>query len=271
MATNQTLKGKRVLITGAATGIGKAIALELGKLGALIGINYYPTEDQEEKAEDVAKKICDELYGLGCESLLLKADISKEDQVVDMFSQIASRWGGLDILINNAGIQRKCPSHELSLEKFMGVVSTDMIGAFLCSREALKIFLEKKIKGKIINNSSVHQLIPKPGYLSYSMSKGAIGNLTRTLALEYAEFGIRVNAVAPGAIATPINPWAKDEDKRRAVASHIPMKAVGTSEEIAKAFLFLASDESSYVTGQTLFVDGGLTLYGEFKEDWASS
>lgn len=271
MSTEKKLEGKRVLITGAATGIGKGAALEFAKHGAHVIVNYYPSEDQEEKAEDLAKEICEEVRGLGCHSLLISADVATESGVAAMFEQISNEWGGLDILINNAGIQRKSPSHEVSLESFLSVFRTNALGAFLCSREAIKMFLESRRKGIIINNTSVHQLIPKPEYLSYSMSKGAVMNLTRTLALEYAQHGIRVNSVAPGAIVTPINPWANDEKKKDALRGHIPMGEVGTVDQIAKAMLFLATNDSEYVTGQTLYVDGGLTLYPDFKSDWSSS
>jgi glucose 1-dehydrogenase len=166
---NDTLK-KRVLITGAATGIGKATALELARDGYEIMINYYPTEDQAHKAKELAEEICHEVEKAGCRSIPVCADVSKEDDVVKMFELAKGRWGGLDVLINNAGIQRKCPSHELTLELFNQVIATNAIGPFLCSREATKIFLEQKISGNVITNSSVHQIIPKPQYLSYSMS-----------------------------------------------------------------------------------------------------
>lgn len=265
------LKGKKILITGAATGIGRATALELAEYGADIAINYYPSEDQYGKAEEVAKNICEEVQGKGCNSLLLAGDVSKENDVLKMFDELESRWEGIDILVNNAGIQRKCPSHELTIEDFNRVFNTDALGAFLCSREAIKSFLQRNKKGVIVNNTSVHQLIPKPQYLSYSMSKGALLNMTRTLALEYAHAGIRINNVAPGAIATPINPWSTDKVKEDLIGKHIPMGHVGEANQIAKAITFLVSDQSSYVTGQTLFVDGGLTLYPDFGEDWASS
>lgn len=272
MGTIQTgLKGKKVLITGAATGIGRATALELAQHGCDIMINYFPSEEGKREAEKVAHEICEEVKKKLCRGLIYPADISQEDQVINMFDHLKKEWGGLDILINNAGIQKKVPSHELSLEEFNRVITTNMTGTFLCSREALKIFVSQDRKGIIINNTSVHQLIPKPQYLSYSMSKGAVANLTRTLALEYASKGIRVNSVAPGAIETGINPWSKDEKREQEIEKHIPVRSVGHAEEIARAIRFLASDESNYVTGQTLFVDGGLTLYPDFGSDWSSS
>lgn len=271
MNQKRKLEGKRVLITGASTGIGKGVALELAEQGAKIIINYYPSADQLENAEKVAHEICHELSGMECENLLIPANVGKEKEVLSLFEQIQDRWDGVDILVNNAGIQRKSPSHELSFDSFMQVMNSNAIGTFLCSREMIKHLLKHKRKGSIINNTSVHQLIPKPQYLSYSMSKGAIQNLTRTLALEYASYGIRVNNVAPGAIITPINPWAHDEEKKREIAQHVPLGVVGEVKQIAKAVLFLASDDSDYMTGQTLFVDGGLTLYPDFSEDWSSS
>jgi glucose 1-dehydrogenase len=271
MNSLKKLTGKKVLITGAASGIGRATAIELAKAGADIAINYRPGERGEAKAKDTAEKICEEVRGVGCNSLLVPADVSLEEDVCVMFDKIISSWGKLDILINNAGIQMKSESHLLSLEDFNKVFKTNAIGTFLCSREAIKTFLKFKIRGVIINNTSVHQLIPKPQYLSYSMSKGAVQNLTRTLALEYASKGIRVNNVAPGAIVTPINPWAKDEDKKGNIEDHIPLGEVGLAEQIARGMLFLASDDSDYMTGQTLFIDGGLTLYPDFIEDWSSS
>lgn len=262
------LEGKKVLITGAATGIGKATALELAAHGCDIAINFH---SNDEEAKKLANQICEGVREQGCKTLLLQGDVSDETQVKSLFTEILNHWGSLDILINNAGIQEKCPSHLLELNSVVKVLGTNAIGTFLCSREALKIFLSKKIKGIIINNTSVHQLIPKPGYLGYSMSKGAVENLTKTLALEYAQYGIRVNSVAPGAIITPINPWANDESKKSKIREHIPLKEIGTVEQVAKAMLFLASADSDYITGQTLFVDGGLTLYPDFGDDWSSS
>jgi glucose 1-dehydrogenase len=267
----KSLRNKKVLITGGATGIGKATALELASHGCDICINYYPNEDQENKAKELGEQICAEVEKLGCNTLLISADISKEESVLSMFKEIRSKWQSLDILINNAGIQIKKPSHEVSLEDYMKVINTNVIGTFLCSREAIKLFLEKNTAGIVINNTSVHQEIPKPQYLSYSMSKGAINNLTKTLALEYAPKGLRVNNIAPGAIITPINPWANDEEKKKQISEHIPMGSVGNAEQVAKAMLFLASEDSSYITGQTIYVDGGLTLYPDFGQDWSSS
>ncbi len=181
------------------------------------------------------------------------------------------QFGSLDILINNAGIQKECPSHEIPTKDFDNVLSVNLRGAFLCAREAIKHFLSQNRPGIIINVSSVHEKIPRPLYLSYSVSKGGMENLTKTLALEYAEQGIRVNAIAPGATITPINEdWVNNPQQKAVVESHIPMGRAGTVEEMAAAVAFLASEEATYITGQTLFIDGGLTLYADFREAWSA-
>jgi glucose 1-dehydrogenase len=190
---------------------------------------------------------------------------------VRMVSDAAERLGGLDILINNAGIQISRPSEQLASAEFDQVLAVDLRGSFLCAREAITRFLADKTPGVVINISSVHQIIPRPNYLSYSVSKGGIGNLTRTLALEYAGRRIRVNGVAPGATVTPINrAWTDDPVKTELVSSHIPVGRPGTADEMAGVCAFLASDDAAYITGQTIFVDGGLTLYADFLEPWSA-
>lgn len=264
------LKNKNVLITGASSGIGEATVVRFGEEGANVAINYHGEKSDAEKVAKSLKRSCDTIEKAGCKTLLIKADISKLNEVKKMFKKVLDSWGKIDILINNAGIQEQAPSHKMSLDDFMRVLAVDLIGPYYCSREAIKHFLSRKSGGIILNNSSVHQLIPKPEFIGYSLAKGAIDNLTRTLALEYANKNIRVNTVAPGAILTPINPWRKDPKARKEVESHIPMGRAGESEEIAGVFAFLASDDASYITGQTIFVDGGLTLYPEFKTAWSS-
>jgi glucose 1-dehydrogenase len=179
--------------------------------------------------------------------------------------------GGVDVLINNAGIQISKPSDELTSAEFDKVLAVNLRGSFLCAREAIKGFLREERPGVIVNVSSVHQLIPKPDYLGYSCSKGGMMNLTRTLALEYAERGIRVNGIGPGATITPINSaWIDDPVKKEQVESHIPMRRAGTADEMGGVACFLASDDAGYITGQTIFVDGGLTLFPSFREPWSS-
>jgi glucose 1-dehydrogenase len=264
------LRGKNVLITGASSGIGEAAVIRFGQEGANVAINYHSGADRAKKIEESFKKSCDAIAKSGCKTLLVKADVSKLSEVKKMFKQVIDSWGKVDILINNAGIQKQAPSHEMLLEDFMKVISVDLIGPYYCCRQAIRHFLSRKDGGIILNNSSVHQLIPKPEFISYSLAKGSLDNLTRTLALEYADKNIRINTVAPGAISTPINPWRKDPKAKEEVESHIPMGRVGASEEIAGVFAFLASDDASYITGQTIFVDGGLTLFPEFKTAWSS-
>ena len=203
--------------------------------------------------------------------LTIQADVSNEDDVKRMFATTIEAFGRLDILVNNAGIQKPCPSHELESADFDRVIAVNLRGPFLCSREAIRHFLSRPGGGVIVNDSSVHEIIPKPKYLSYSISKGGMENLTKTLALEYAGQGIRVNAVGPGAVVTPINKaWIDNPKARAEVDSHIPLGRAADAAEIAAAFAFLASDEASYITGQTLFACGGLTLYPEFRVAWSS-
>ena len=188
-----------------------------------------------------------------------------------MFENVVSHFGRLDILVNNAGIQLEAASERHSIADVRRVVEVNLMGSLICSQAAIRHFLSRPGGGVIVNCSSVHQIIPKPGFIGYSLSKGGLANMTRTLALEYADRGIRVNAVGPGAIVTPLNKtWIDDPQTRKAVEAHIPMGRAGYAEEIAAVFAFLASEEASYITGQTIFACGGLTLFADFKENWAS-
>ena len=266
----QRLRGKNALVTGASSGIGEAIAIRFAQEGANVAINYNSGED---RAGAVKKKT--EGAGRAVEKshkcLTVKADVADEAQIEEMFAKVLREFGTLDILVNNSGIQKPAPSDEVAMADFDRVIGVNLRGAFMCSREAIRHFLSRKAQGVIINNSSVHEIIPKPKYVPYSISKGGMENMTKTLALEYADRGIRVNAVGPGAIVTPINnAWINDPKARGEVESHIPMGRSGTSEEIAAVFAFLASEDSSYITGQTIFACGGLTLYPEFRVAWSS-
>ena len=259
------LAGKTALITGASSGIGRAIAIRFAAEGATVAINYPRAADQADAEATLAA-------AEGSHHVLVEADVSEEAQVCAMFSAVIKALGHLDILVNNAGILAEpAESHETSASDFDRVLAVNLRGAFLCSREAVHHFLKAGHPGVIVNNSSVHQTIPKPKYLPYSISKGAIENLTKSMALEYAGRGIRVNAVGPGAVVTPMNKaWIDDAKAREIVESHIPMGRPAEPEEIAAVFVFLASGEASYITGQTLYACGGLTLYPEFRTAWAS-
>ncbi|PPS42728.1 SDR family oxidoreductase [Chroococcidiopsis sp. TS-821] len=268
----QGLKGKNALVTGATSGIGQAIAIRLAQEGVNVAINYRKSpEDAAETEEQMMQKACGDIENCGVKSLPVQGDVSKEEDIIRMVNTVVEQLGSLDILVNNAGIQTECPSHEVVTDDFDKVISVNLRGAYLCARETIKHLLAQNRQGVIINISSVHEIIPRPMYVSYSISKGGMENLTKTLALEYADRGIRVNAVAPGATITPINEaWTDDPEKKAEVESHIPMGRAGTSEEMAAAVAFLASSEAAYITGQTLFVDGGLTLYADFREAWSA-
>jgi len=262
------LEGKNVLITGATSGIGQAIAVRFAQEGANVAINYRGEPQEAQLTQAMVRKARTSAAG---QDVAVQGDVSREDQVQEMFRQVLQSFGSLDVLVNNAGIQIQKPSHEVEMADFDRVLGVNLRGAFMCAREALRHFLARGSGGVILNNSSVHEIIPKPKYVSYSMSKGGMENLTRTLALEYAGLGIRVNAVGPGAVVTPINKaWIDDPKARQEVCSHIPLGRPASADEIAGVFAFLASNDASYITGQTIFACGGLTLYPEFREAWSS-
>jgi glucose 1-dehydrogenase len=265
------LDGKNVLITGGSSGIGQAIAVRFAEYGANVAINYLTQPGEAQDTEDQVHACVAKVQREGVRDVLVGGDVSKEEDVVRMVGEAAEGLGGLDILVNNAGIQISRPSDELSVADFDKVLAVNLRGAFMCAREAIRHLIAEQRSGSIVNVSSVHQLIPKPDYLGYSCSKGGMQNLTRTLALEYASRGIRVNGVGPGATVTPINrAWIDDPDKRRQVEEHIPMRRAGDADEMAGVVCFLASDDAAYVTGQTVFVDGGLTLFPSFSTPWSS-
>jgi glucose 1-dehydrogenase len=265
------LMGKNVLVTGGTSGIGQATAVRFAEHGANVAINYPTTSDEAAGTTEQVHTCLRKVRQHGVRDVLVQGDVSSEDDVVRMVREAVERLGGLDILINNAGIQIARPSEQLTGEELDQVLAVNLRGSFLCAREAIKRFLADEKPGVVINVSSVHELIPKPNYLSYSISKGGMGNLTRTLALEYARRGIRVNGVGPGATITPINrAWTEDPIKMDMVASHIPLGRAGTADEMAGVCAFLASADAAYITGQTIYVDGGLTLYADFREPWSS-
>jgi glucose 1-dehydrogenase len=265
------LKGKNVLVTGGTSGIGQAMAVRFAEYGANVAVNYLRQEGEASETEEQVHACIRRVKEEGVREVLVRGDVSREDDVVAMVEDTVRQLGSVDILVNNAGIQISRPSHELSAADFDKVLAVNLRGSFLCAREAIRHFVDQDIPGVVLNISSVHQRIPKPGYLGYSVSKGGMANLTTTLALEYAGRGIRVNAIGPGATVTPINrAWVDDPAKAEQVTAHIPMPRPGTSDEMAGVACFLASDDAAYITGQTIYVDGGLTLYADFREPWSS-
>jgi glucose 1-dehydrogenase len=265
------LQGKNVLVTGGSSGIGQAIAVRFAQHGANVAINYLRSPEEAYDTEEQVHACVHKVRQEGVQDVLVGGDVSNEDDVVRMVGEAVDGLGGIDILVNNAGIQISRPTEELSSADFDRVLAVNLRGSFMCAREAIRHFLAEDKAGSIVNISSVHQIIPKPNYLGYSTSKGGMQNLTRTLALEYAGRAIRVNGVGPGATVTPINrAWIDDPVKRAQVEEHIPMRRAGDADEMAGVTCFLASDLAAYITGQTIFVDGGLTLFPSFSTPWSS-
>ena len=259
------LKNQKALVTGANSGIGEACALALGAAGADVLVNYV---SHPEEADRVVKS----LEKSGRRALAVRADVSREDEVQAMFAQMLKEFGTIDILVNNAGLQRDARFHEMTLEQWNTVISINLTGQFLCAREAVREFLRRGVvpevssaAGKIICMSSVHEVIPWGGHVNYAASKGGVMLLMKSMAQELAPKKIRVNSIAPGAIKTPINRAAWETPEAEAeLLKLIPEGRVGVPEDIARTAVWLASDASDYVTGTTLFVDGGMTLYPGF-------
>jgi glucose 1-dehydrogenase len=265
------LDGRNALVTGGSTGIGRSIAIRFAEEGANVAINYHSSGEEAEITREEVERACGTIREYGCKEMVVQASVSDERDVREMFARVLDAWGRIDILVNNAGIQKTAPTEDVTINDYDRVLAVNLRGAFLCAREAVRHFLGRGGGGVIINDSSVHQIIPKPLYAPYAISKAGMGNLTRTLALEYAAQGIRVNAVGPGAIVTPINKgWINNPEKKAEVERHIPLGRAGTPEEIASVFAFLASDDASYITGQTIYACGGLTLYPDFRTTWSS-
>ena len=261
--SNETA-AKVALVTGASKGIGKCIAIELGRAGFDVAVNY--NTDLAGAADTVAQ-----IEAFGRKAIAIQADVGNVESLRKLFQASDEAFGDLHVVVANAAVQTWKPLLELSVEEWDKVLNTNLRGAFMCAQQAIRHWLEANKPGSIINISSVHQVIPKPRFLGYSVSKGGMQNLTHTLALEYAGRGIRVNSVGPGATVTPINrAWIDDPEKRAMVEAHIPMGRAGTSDEMAETVAFLSSDLGGYITGQTVFVDGGLTLYPDFRTAWSS-
>ena len=271
MRNAHRLKDRVALVTGGSRGIGRAAATLFAREGATVVINHY--RDPAAAAATIEllhTASADEGHGTKQHGGI-DADVADVEAVTAMFSEVLARCGDLHVLINNAGMQVATPGDSFDDAAFLRVLGVDLIGPALCSRAALKQFLARPGGGTIINTTSVHEIVPKPGYAAYSVSKGGLGNLTRTLALEFADRGIRVNAVGPGAVTTDMNAaWIDDTAARRVVEAHIPMGRAADAEEIAPLFAFLASDDARYITGQTIYACGGITLYGDFQKNWAS-
>jgi glucose 1-dehydrogenase len=260
------LLGQKALVTGASSGIGRAIAVSLGDAGADVVINYV---SDEEKAQALA----DEIRAKGSRAMAIRADVSDEAQVAAMFRTMVAEFGTIDILVNNAGLQQDAPFHELTLAQWNRVLGVNLTGQFLCSREAVREFRRRGVKpevscsaGKILCISSVHEVIPWAGHVNYAASKGGVMLMMKSLAQEVAPYRIRVNSICPGAIRTPINMAAWDTPSAyQELMKLIPYKRIGEAEEIGRASVWLASDYADYVHGISLFVDGGMTLYPGFE------
>jgi glucose 1-dehydrogenase len=248
------LRGKTAIVTGAATGIGKAIALRFGQSGANVVIDHRAKED--------ADAIVREIEQHGGHGLSVAADVTDESQVDALVSQAVEHFGGLDVLVNNAGIEQAHPVVDTPLDVWQRILNVNLTGPFLCSRAAARAMIARGRGGRIINISSVHEDLAMPNNAAYAASKGGVRMFMRTLALELAPHGITVNDVAPGAIATPINRSVRDDpEQARELLEEIPLKRVGQPDEIAALCTYLASDAASYVTGATFVIDGGLTRY----------
>ncbi|MFF7178601.1 glucose 1-dehydrogenase [Streptomyces sp. NPDC008121] len=259
------LKGQKALVTGANSGIGKATALGLGRAGADVVVNYVA-------GRDAAEEVVREITSYGVRAAAYEADVSQEDQVTAMVDRMVQEFGTIDIMVANAGLQRDARFTDMTLAQWQKVIDVNLTGQFLCAREATKEFRRRGVvpevsraAGKIICMSSVHQLIPWAGHVNYASSKGGVQMMMQTLAQELAPEKIRVNAVAPGAIRTPINREAWETPEARAdLLKLIPYDRIGDPEDIAHAVVALASDLTDYVVGTTLYVDGGMTLFPGF-------
>jgi len=263
--SDQPLKGQKAVVTGANSGIGEGVARSLAAAGAAVVVNYVV-------GAEAADTIVAEIKAAGGEAMAIQADVSKEDQVKAMFQQMFKAWETVDILVNNAGLQRDAPFVDMTLEQWNFVLGVNLTGMFLCGREAAREMIRRGVRptvsraaGKIICMSSVHELIPWAGHVNYASSKGGVRMLMQSLAQELAPHHIRVNSIGPGAIKTPINRSAWETPAAlKGLLTLIPYGRIGVPEDIGKAAVWLASDDSDYVHGQTLFVDGGMTLFPEF-------
>ncbi|HWD15345.1 MAG TPA: glucose 1-dehydrogenase [Casimicrobiaceae bacterium] len=266
MTALRLLDGQRALVTGASSGIGRAVALALGAAGARVVVNYH---SNPANAEAVVTAIRDG----GSDAIAVQADVGNPDDCIALFDAARARFGGVDILVANAGIQRDAPFADMTLAQWREVIDVNLTGQFVCAQEAVRQFRRQgrtsasRALGKIVFTNSVHQVIPWAGHANYAATKGGLKMLMETMAQELAPEGIRVNAIAPGAIRTGINrPAWETQQAETALLRLIPYARVGDPEDVAKAAVWLASDESDYVVGTTLFVDGGMKLYPAFRD-----
>jgi len=264
---NERLKGQTAIVTGSSSGIGAAVALALGRDGANVVVNYNSSKEEAHKVADEINE--DSTCG---EAIVIQCDVSKEDQVQAMFKETIEKFGTVDILVANSGLQKDAPLHEMTLHDWQLVIDVNLTGQFLCGREAIREFMRRGMRkdvskslGKIIHMSSVHQIIPWAGHTNYAASKGAIVMLMESICQEYAPLKIRCNSIAPGAIQTNINKDAwETQSALNELNKLIPYKRIGVPEDIGSTAAWLASDESEYINGTTLFVDGGMTCYPGF-------
>ena len=258
------MAGQVAVVTGASSGLGLGVARMLVQAGAAVAIDY-----QSHEAE--AHRLADEITGAGGRAILVKADVSREDEVAALFTQAVEAFGAVDILVANSGLQRDAPSAGMTLADWQKVIDVNLTGQFLCAREAIRCFQRQgrrgvsRATGKIVCMSSVHEAIPWAGHANYAASKGGVMLMMKSLAQEHAGQGIRINSVAPGAIRTAINTKAMEGDAERELLKLIPYGRVGEADDVARAVCWLVSDEADYVVGTTLFVDGGMTLYPGFQ------
>ncbi|MBT3275864.1 MAG: SDR family oxidoreductase [Spirochaetales bacterium] len=260
------LEGQKAVITGASKGLGAAVAIGLARAGADVLVNYF---SDKTGAEEVAASIRE----FGGRAAIHGSDVAVEEQVTDMFATAISEFGRIDICVPNSGIQLNAPFHEMTLKQWQRVIDVNLTGQFLCCREAVKTFIGQGIDtnvstaaGKIICMSSVHDLIPWEGHANYAAAKGGVMMLMKTLAQEYAGRKIRINAVSPGAIRTPMNveKITSPEEYKSQLLDLMPYGRIGEPEDVARAVAWLASDASDYVTGTTIYIDGGMSLYPGF-------
>ena len=261
------LRGQKALVTGASSGIGKSVAIYLAQEGADVVVNYIGQED-------AANEVVATIKARGGHAIAIQADVSSEAHVQSMFKQMLETFGTIDILVNNAGLQQDAPFDEMTLAQWQKVIDVNLTGQFLCAREAIREFKRRGVvseissaAGKIIGISSVHEVIPWAGHVNYAASKGGVMLMNKSIAQEVAPYRIRVNSVCPGAIRTPINrsAWETPEAYDK-LMELIPYKRIGEPEDIARTVAWLASDDADYITGVSLFADGGMTLYPGFAE-----